>query len=288
MKRPALILMAMFFVLFAREDALGAWKRAPGGPVVRSLKIVGSTQLGESRVRAAMRTRQSKMLRKRHLRESTLESDLMSIVALYNRNGFLEATAAVEEKQFDKDRANVWITIRVSEGRQTMVREVVLDGNARVTTDALHRFLTIRVGQPLDQRKIGEDEYSIYAYYADRGFVFASISHQIEAADGAASVKYVIREGGPANIAEVDVGGTSKVSDRLVRREVTLKRGDIFSRQKVLDSQQRLYDTGFFKDVTIEPTQSAEDSGAVTGTCSTPAFSWRPGPYLPAAISPRG
>lgn len=263
MKRPALILIGTLLIVFACQNAYGAWKRAPGGPVVRSIKIVGNTYFSGSKIKAAMRTRETRMLRKRHLRESTLESDLVSVVALYGKHGFIGAAATVEDKQFDKDRSNVWITIRISEGPQTIVKNVLLDGNRYVTTDALRRLLKVRAGQPLDEKQVGEDEYNIYAYYADRGFVFASVSHGIEGVAGAATVTYTIQEREPASIAQITVAGNSRVSGRIVKREVTLKHGDIFSRKKVLDSQQRLYDTGFFKDVTIEPAQSSADSGTV-------------------------
>jgi outer membrane protein insertion porin family len=263
MRRPALILIAVFLLVLGCQNAYGAWKRAPGGPAVRSIKIVGNDHFSGNKIKAAMRTKESRMLRKRHLRESTLESDLMAVVAFYGTHGFLAATAAVEDKQFDKDKSNVWITIRISEGPQTIVRDVVLDGNRYVATDALRRLLTVKAGQPLDERRVGEDEYNIYAYYADRGFVFASVSHEIAGVTSATSVTYTIREREPASIAQITVAGNTRVSSRIVKREVTLKRGDIFSRKKVLDSQQRLYDTGLFKDVTIEPAQSAADSATV-------------------------
>ncbi|HVP58199.1 MAG TPA: outer membrane protein assembly factor BamA [bacterium] len=263
MRRAALIFAVTLVTALACQNAYGAWTRAPGGPVVRSIKIVGNAHLSASKIKATMRTKESKMLRKRHLRESTLESDLIAIEAFYGKQGFLAATAEVADKRFDKDRSNVWITIQITEGQQTIVREVLLEGNKYVATDALRRLLQVKAGQPLDEKLVGEDEYSIYAYYADRGFVFASVSHEIGGAPEAATVTYSIREREPASIAGISVAGNTRVNDRIVKREVTLKRGDIFSRKKVLDSQQHLYDTGFFKDVTIEPAQASGDSASV-------------------------
>ncbi|MFH1219501.1 MAG: BamA/TamA family outer membrane protein [Candidatus Eisenbacteria bacterium] len=263
MKKPAVIFLAALILVLAGPSAEAARKRPSGGPVVKEVTLVGNVYLGEGAIKSVMRTKASKFLRKRRLRESTLESDLVSVVALYKRNGFIKAEATVQELRYDEERTRAWVTIKVVEGPQTIVKDVVVEGNNRVAGDALRRILTVKAGEPLDEKAIGEDKYNIYAYYADKGFVFASIAHKLEGPDGEATITYTINEGEPAGIARIDVRGNANIKPRLVRREVLLKPGDIFSRQKVLDSQQRLYDTGYFKDVEIEPSQSRSDSGLV-------------------------
>ncbi|MFZ1946517.1 MAG: outer membrane protein assembly factor BamA [bacterium] len=263
MKLPAVIGVAVFLLLLICPRAEGAPNRPGGGPIVKEIGFVGNSSLGEDQLKPVMRTKESRFLRKRRYRESTLESDLVSLVALYRRSGYLEATAAVEGLRYSEDRSKVWITIRITEGDRTVVKEVILEGNNQVAGDALRRLITVKAGEPLDERRIGEDQYNIYAYYADRGFVFASVTHALDKAGGQATVRYVIEEGGPAAIDRIDVRGSQRVSPKVVKREVTLKPGDIFSRKKVLDSQQRLYDTGLFRDVEIEPAQSSGDSGLV-------------------------
>lgn len=263
MRSAALILLSALVMLAFCREAECARKRPPGGPAIRDVKIVGFTYLKEKQIKAVIRTKKSGMLRTNHFKESTLETDLAAIVALYKRNGFLGARAEVGEQTYDKDRANVWITIKITEGSQTMVRDVLLEGNNQVTSDALRRLLAVRAGKPLDERGLTEDKYNIYAYYADRGFVFASVAHSLELADGAATVKYAITEGAPAGVAEINVIGNDKVSKRIIRREVALKPGDTFSRERVLTSQQNLYDTGCFRDIEIEPAPLGADSGAV-------------------------
>jgi outer membrane protein insertion porin family len=263
MKQSAAIVLAALLLVLACPRAEGAPKRPGGGPIVKEIVFVGNPSVGASQLKSAMRTKESRFLHKSHYRESTLESDLVSLVALYRKNGYLDASAALDNLRYSEDRSRVWITIRITEGVRTVVKEVLVEGNNQVASDALRRIITVKVGEPLEERRIGEDQYSIYAYYADRGFVFASVTHVLENPDGQATVRYVIEEGEPAAIDRIDVRGSARVSARVVKREITLKPGDIFSRQKVLDSQQRLYDTGLFRDVEIEPAQSRSDSGLV-------------------------
>lgn len=262
MRTPAIVLLVAL-VLAAPWVAEGAPKRPSGGPVVKQINVAGNSALDRDQILSVMRTRESGFLRKKRYREGTLESDLVSVVALYRRHGFLEARAELAEVRYSEDRGSVEIDIVVSEGTQTVVGAVEVEGNRSVATDALKRILAVKAGRPLDDRLLSEDKYAIYSYYADRGFVFAAVSHVLERPGAEAAVRYVIDEGKPAGISQIDVRGSNRVSPKVVRREVTLRPGDVFSRQKVLDSQQRLYDTGMFKDVEIEPSPSGTDSGLV-------------------------
>ena len=268
MKRSApLILCALgigaLFLLASFQNAESARKRPRGGPAVRGIEIAGNSYFSDKQIKAVMRTKQSKMLRPKRFRESTLETDLTAIDALYKRNGFLKDTVSVEDLRYDTSKSNVWITLKISEGSRTFVRDVVIEGNAHVPAEAIRKFLVVKPGKPFDERGVSEDQYNIYTYYADRGYVFASIEHSLGLTDTLATVTYIISEGGPAAVAGIDVSGNSKVSNRIIRREVTLKPGETFSRQKVLVSQQNLYDTGCFRDVEIEPVPAPTDSGKV-------------------------
>lgn len=237
-------------------------QRRRGGPVVSKIRVVGASYFSEKEIKAVMRTEQSKFLRTKRLRESTLESDLISIKALYSRNGFLE-TRVSEERVYEEGGDRVEISIVVDEGPQTLVADVIIEGNVLVQTKKLLGVLKVKPAEPLNELMIGEDRYSLYTYYADRGFVFASVENTVTFEGTGATVKYMIKEGRPAPIGEISVRGGGKVSDGIILRELTLKPGDTFSGKKMVESQQNVLDTGLFKDVVIEPEASKTDSVAV-------------------------
>ena len=237
-------------------------QRRRGGPVVSGIRIVGASHFSDKDIKGVMRTEESKFLRTKHLRESTLESDLISIKAFYSRNGFLK-TEVGEERSYHDDGERVEVSILVEEGPQTVVAEVTIEGNALIETDELLGVLKVKQGGPLNERMIGEDRYSLYTYYADRGFVFATVEHGVVFTGTEARVRYLIAEGLPAPIGDLSVRGSGKVRDAIVLREMTLKTGDTFSGKKMVDSQQNVLDTGLFKDVVIEPKASEADSVAV-------------------------
>jgi outer membrane protein insertion porin family len=226
---------------------------------VKGIEIAGNSYFKAKQIKAVMRTKQSKWLRPKHLMESTLETDLAAIDALYKRNGFLKDSLSVERK-YDTSRNNVWLTLKIVEGPRFFVKNVEIEGNVHVATPAVKKILVVKAEKPFDDRQVSEDKYNIYAYYADRGYVFASIESAQEFSDTLVTVKYIISEGAPAAVSAIDVAGNTRVASKLIKREVTLKPGDTFSRKKLLLSQQNLYDSGFFRDVEIDPVPSTTDS----------------------------
>jgi len=263
MNKTVILIIPIVVVIALAGTSRGARKRQSGGPVVRQIEIVGSKSFSQKKLKSLMRTKESRFLRTRRYRESRLESDLISITAFYRNNGFLRARAEVDTVMFDEDRENVWIRIRVEEGEQTIVGRIEFAGNHVLSYADLERLLSIKIGEPLDERKINADKYTIYARYADIGYVYTRISHEIIGANGNATIRYVIDEGAPASVGSLVVRGNRRTASGLITREVELKPGEMFSRKKIIDSQQNLYDTGLFKDVDIEPVPSETDSNTV-------------------------
>lgn len=232
-------------------------------PLVRQVSIVGVRNFSEKKIRSLMRTQKSGFLRKKHFRESTLEMDLIAIGDFYRSHGFLDAKVEVVEKRFDEEKKNVWLTIRIEEGKRVVVSSIAYDGANRIREEDLRKLVSIKAGDPVSQAKISADEYAIYSRYADKGYVFASISHDLLRTDSETVLRYLISEGNPATVDTIKLSGNNRTASKIVLREVDLKPGMLFSRTKMLNSIQNLYNSGLFKDVEIVPIASGPDSTKV-------------------------
>lgn len=263
MRNSAIFLAILLIVAFYAPEGHCQRDRRRGGPAVRGITVLGTDHFSQKDVKNIMRTKKSGYFRTKRLRTTTLESDILSIVAFYRRNGFLRASAEVEDIRYDEPRSNVWITIRVEEGEQTNVRSVSFEGYDVMSLPALSKVVGTRPGDPLNENAIARDEYSIYTLYADAGYIYAAISTRLAFGDGKVDLTYMVDEGPSAYIGRISVSGNRRVGEPIIRREVETEPGELFSRKKVLDSQQDLYDTGLFKDVGIDPTPAAGDSGLV-------------------------
>jgi outer membrane protein insertion porin family len=263
MRNSAIFLAILLIVAFLAPEGHCQRDRRRGGPAVRGISVLGTDHFSEKDILKVIRTKKSGYFTTNRLRMTTLESDVLSIVAFYRRNGFLRATAEVEEMEYDDRRINVWITIRVEEGQQTTVRNIGFEGYSVIDHEELTKAIATEPGDPLNEDAIAQDEYSIYTLYADAGYIFAAVSTRLAFGEGKVDLTYMVEEGEAAHIGKISVSGNRRVGEPHIRREVTTEPGELFSRKDVLDSQQHLYDTGLFKDVGIDPSPATEDSGLV-------------------------
>lgn len=262
-QKPLIIILLALVLLPAVSYGQSDRRRGAAGPAVRKITVEGNSHFSDKRIKQVMRTEESRFLRTRRLRQSTLEADLLRIEALYTREGFRRASAVIDTLIYDENRENVRIGIGVDEGLQTLIGEVLIRGNRAVEEERLFRVLTLKAGGPLDERKVDEETYRLYSYYADRGYVFASVTADVEDADGAATVIFTVAEGEKAEIGDMSVRGNNKVRQPIVMREITLDEGDVFSGREIVESQQKILDTGLFKDVEIEARPGDPDSATV-------------------------
>ena len=242
MKRIAQALLIIALVLVSAQ---GECRERIQRPLVKDVRFVGLQSFSEKKIKSLMRTRKSGFLKKKYFRESTLEADLIALTEFYKGQGFLDASVEVEEMRFD-DKKNVWLTIRVNEGKRIEVSSIEFVGANRIPEGELMKLITVRPGEAVSQAKINRDEYTIYSKYADKGYAYALVSHDLLRKDSGATLMYLISEGVPATIDTIRVSGNNRTSSKIVVREVELKPGMLFSRTKMLNSVQNLYSTGLF------------------------------------------
>ena len=98
----------------------------------------------------------------------------------------------------------------------------------------------------------------IESHYTDRGFFMAKVQPltQVNEDEKQVNVTYEVEKGALYFLREIDVTGNQTTVDPVVRREVKLVEGQLYSARALDLSRQRIQRLGFFEDVTFEPRQT--------------------------------
>lgn len=185
--------------------------------------------------------------------ESDVASDVASIEALYRANGFQEVkvTDSVQD-DYKGEVGRMRVEYNISEGVQTLVKDVSFAGNAHVSIDDLQGLVNSATGQPFSPAAVANDRTSISNYYFNAGFpdvrVDAEIANEARTPPSV-NVSYRINEGEQVFVDKVLVSGLEFTHPNIVRREFELWDGDPLSQVRELDTQRRLYDLGIFNSV---------------------------------------
>jgi len=190
-----------------------------------------------------------------------VQDDVTSIHTLYDANGFHEVEVRNQLLDDYKGRHGaLFVRFEITEGKQTRVANLVIEGNQQLTQDELLGVIGSSEGQPYSDFNISSDRDNILALYYDQGFSEARFSADVEkvpASDPngtpAVRLKYHITEGPQVLVASVLLGGYEHTRAGVISRQVGIRAGQPLSEGAVVETQRKLYNLGIFSRVSIAP-----------------------------------
>lgn len=245
--------------LLAPPRAEARYERRSTSPVtVGRVEIAGNEAFSRKRVLSYLPSLRGSLFHSARYREAELLSDIDKLVAAYRAAGYLDVWVAPPEVTFPAGSRRAIVTIRISEGLRTFAGPIAIEGNTLIETKRLEEDRFLRPGAPFDRTLLPSDAYRIYALYADLGRTYARVTYDTtRAARDSLAVLFRIDEGEEARVGEIRLSGNERTLGRAIRRELRIREGDPFSREKILESQARLYGTGLFTTVEFEPDSAA-------------------------------
>ncbi len=244
------------------------------GPKVRVAEVlfVGSPKLPQSKLREALKENKPHGLLswiegKDAYKQAKIPDDLAAVKTALQENGYMEAVVGepkVEEVSrktiwpFSRKRKMVVLSIPVEAGFRYKVGDVKIEGNKAFRTEGILAKIKFRKG---DIYKASVREASITdlgELFRNFGFLYAQ-AVPVETLDPKAkivNVTYQINEGEMCFLRRLDIKGNIFTKDKVIRREIMLREGDIFRFDMFKDSLLRIKQLGLVdmdKDPDIAP-----------------------------------
>jgi outer membrane protein insertion porin family len=209
--------------------------------------------------------------------EPVFMQDLQGVEKKYGDAGYLRAE--VGEPKVATVDDGIIVTVPVTEGDRFKVGNLDFAGDDTIEKDVVRKELLLSKDEWFNRSHLTGDVERVTRRYSDRGFAFAQVQPQTRTDETAKAVDVtfdVVR--GPLEfVRHVDVSGNTRTVDRVIRREVQLVEGQLYSARSIRNTKQRLDSLGFFEEVNLEekktdqPDQLDLDVGVVekpTGSLS--------------------
>jgi outer membrane protein insertion porin family len=187
--------------------------------------------------------------------------DKILLTNYYRKNGFL-TVGVYDSLTLDKPTQSVSVLYEVVEGRRFFLKSIEIEGNTTFDRNRLLKSFELSVpGQPFDEGSIQTANQNLENLYFNSGkpFVMLAFDYEIEE-DSLIIIKCMIKENQTVKIKDMEYVGLKLVQSFIVYRELELKRGDIYNREKLAKSHRNLYRTGLFEYVRFELKPADEDS----------------------------
>lgn len=228
--------------------------------VVRRITFVGNESVLARDLRRAMKTKAWNLLsffnKSGRLIPAQAEEDRAAIRTLYQNRGFVDVEITGFETQPLGNRG-VELVITVVEGIQYHVNTVGLEGVNIVPTEEVKARLKMNDGSLFTPKGMGDDLKTLRDFYGSRGYVDMQAAPEIiPAGEGAVDVNYRVDEGVQSYVNLINVQGNTRTKDRVIRRELAVKPGDVFDTTLVDVSKTRLENLNYFSRVDMAPTDT--------------------------------
>jgi outer membrane protein insertion porin family len=195
------------------------------------------------------------------LKKDQLKQDVGKIKAFYLNNGFINAQVGEPEISYDRD--GITIKIAVSEGKQFRVGKVVITGDElKIPRTDLLAKLQIKKKEFYDREAIMKDMDYLTQACNDEGFASADIAPRTDPQEKTQTVDvtYEITKRKPVYFNRINITGNTKTRDKVIRRELSVIEGDLYSRTNLKKSYMALNRLRFFEEIDFQAEKGPDET----------------------------
>ena len=220
---------------------------------VREVNFEGNEALSDKEVRSVLKTKKRRFLRGGDFKEDVFEEDLERIKGLYAEHGYLDARVADYRLDYDEEFHNLTIVIFIEEEDLYRIGSVSTEGNALLDDAKVLELLGLRPGDIFDETALMMGLDAIYGAYSEEGYVYCRVDPERVREGKRESINIRIDEGVRAYIGRIEIAGNYFTREKVVRRGLIVRPGDVFKRSALMRSQREVFSLGFFDDVQLAP-----------------------------------
>jgi outer membrane protein insertion porin family len=195
------------------------------------------------------------------LKKEQLKQDVGKINAFYLNNGFINAQ--IGEPEITHDRSGITVKIPVSEGKQFRVGKVAITGDELKTPRAgLMAKLGITKKDFYDREAIMKDMDYLTQVCNDEGYANADVVPRTEPQEKTQTVDvtYEVTKAKLVYFNRISITGNDKTRDKVIRRELSVVEGDLYSRTKLKNSYTALNRLRYFEEIDFQAEKGPDDT----------------------------
>ena len=230
---------------------------------VKDINFIGNDHVKEYKLARSMKkTKSNKFYNFFHSKKfdpKEYPNDKKTLISAFNEAGYRDARI-VKDSIYTIEPGRLGIDITVEEGDKYYFRDITWTGNSVYRSDQLNQVLSIKPGDVYDivtmeKRLFGggkQTDYDISKMYRDNGYLFFSVTPvETNIQNDSVDVEMRISEGKQATLNNIVINGNDLTSEKIVRRQIFTRPGDLFSQSDFERSIREIASLGQFDPESI-------------------------------------
>ncbi len=219
---------------------------------VKKITFLGNQALPEEELKAFMQTREESYFSflngSGNFKEMNFQTDVERLKYYYKTKGYLQVNIQNPEVTASEDKKWIFITVRLTEGPQFSVNNIMYNGELLFSEKKMNKALKLKTGDIYNEENLRLDIQTLTEMYQDKGYAFANVLRTLEIVPGENKVDVIFsfEKGVIAYFGKITMKGNTKTRDKVIRREIKIHEGEMYSGSKLRISKENVNRLGFF------------------------------------------
>ncbi|MCM2322273.1 MAG: outer membrane protein assembly factor BamA [Oligoflexia bacterium] len=183
-----------------------------------------------------------------NFKESAFKIDLQRLTYWYLDNGYVKFRYENPVVTVSDDKKWLFISIYVDEGEQYQMGNTEFSGDLLFPKEELQTDLLLETGKTFSISRRNLDIQRLTEKYQDLGYAFVNVIPKMNVRDETRTVEidYGFEKGNLVTFGEINVLGNSKTHDKVIRRELKIREGELYSGTRLRLSREGVERLGYF------------------------------------------
>ena len=233
--------------------------------VVKDIAFTGNRMVSARTLRGKLTSKPSNFINRNGFSEASIEQDKKAIMQYYAENGYIDVNVINVEQKIEhnakRNRQEITLTFHIEEGSQYTFGGLTITGNEIFSSMELESLVRLKPGDVFNITKFQEGMSAIQSKYTDSGYWSNQYQPQMMRDSDAKTVGYslFILEGERSHVESISIVGNNRTKEEIIRRELPLQEGDVFSNDKVTTGLRSLYNLQYFSSIVPEVSPGSEE-----------------------------
>ena len=231
---------------------------------INDISFNGNEVFKDSRLKTKLKKTKKKFLgrfwKKSKLIPDDFDTDKENLISYYKEKGYRDARITYDTI-IKNDEETIDIVLDIDEGNQYYFGKIDYIGNSSFSDYQLNQILGIEQGDSYNGVLLKEriqdekpDANDLSNLYQNNGYLFSSVNAvEVSAENDTIDFEIRINEGKLASFNKISVVGNTKTNDHVIYRELRIKPGELYSKDKVVRTIREVGQLGFFDAEQISP-----------------------------------
>jgi outer membrane protein insertion porin family len=194
------------------------------------------------------------------LDEDVLKNDTQLLTAYYIDHGYLDVK--ISQPKIDlRDPKRIRIEIEIAEGPQYHLGIIDFKGDVLTTKENFFKVLKIKRDDVYSNSAIRKDVNGLIELFANQGYANVEVVPEtaVDPKNLRVDLTFDIDKKKKVYFERIQIVGNTKTRDKVIRRELQVAEGDLYSASGLSRSRSRLKRTGYFKEVDFTTSGGSAD-----------------------------